>query len=239
MSLSKAEIWTIDEVAQKAGCSVDTIRFYTRQGLLPEIERKGRSLLYGPPHLERLRQIQSLQRRHFSLASIKDLADEGRLDLLERIFALPERSIVREELTRESGLSGELVDQLEALGFLPGPKERGGAEFDGSDLRALRSVGDLLSKGMPPAVLAVLVRLYTQQMAVLKRKLLTTFMDWGNMPNVTEQEVDAFITLASTEIDDFIETFDQLVQYLHRRALQTLIVDALEMGEDERLTAGG
>lgn len=233
--VQRDEILTIDELAQRAGCSVDTVRFYTRQGLLPEIERKGRSVLYGTRHLDRLRQIQSLQDRHFTLAAIRDLAEEGRLDLLESFFLPSERRLSREELVRESGLDPDLVDQLETAGFLSAPKDRGAVDYEISDLRALRSVGELIGRGMPPAVLMVVVKLYLQQMSVLKRKLLSTFMDWGNMPNLTEEEVDSFITLAANDIDAFISTFDLVVQYLHRRTLQSMVVDALEIGEDERL----
>ncbi len=234
MSALATEAWTIDEVAQRAGCSVDTVRFYTRQGLLPSIERRGRSVIYGPNHLDRLKQIQSLQARHFTLASIKDLVEENRLDLLESFFGTPERTLSREELVVESGLHRDTVDQLEALGFLPASKERGAVEYDSDDLRALRSVGELLTKGMPTEVLVVLLQTYLQQMANLKRKLLATFMDAGNLsPDLSEEDVDAFITLAANDIDELIAVFDLVVQYLHRRTLQSLIVDAIEVGQED------
>jgi DNA-binding transcriptional MerR regulator len=234
MAVLQTEVWTIDEVAQRAGCSVDTVRFYTRQGLLPEIERRGRSVLYGPVHLDRLKQIQNLQGRHFTLASIKDLVEDNRLDIMESFFGTPERTLTRDELVYESGLSSDVVDQLESLGYLPASKDRGAVEYDGDDLRALRSVGELLGRGMPMEVLVVLLQTYLQQMATLKRKLLTTFMDTANIsPDLSEADVEQFITAAANNIDELISVFDLVVQYLHRRTLQSLLVDAIEVGLED------
>ncbi len=234
MALARAEVWTIDELAQRAGCSVDTVRFYTRQGLLPDIERRGRSVLYGQPHLDRLRQIQSLQARHFTLAAIKDLAEEGRLDLLESFFGESERRLTRQELLAESGVDPAVLDQLEIMGFLPAPKERGAPDFDVADLRALRAVTELLARGMPPAVLLSLARIYLQQMSALQRRLLATFLDPTNLaPDLSAEEVDNFITLAANDIDELIDLFDMVVQYLHRHTLQSLVVEAIEIGQEE------
>ena len=69
--------WKIDELAHLSGISVDTIRYYSREGLLPDAQRDGRGLIYGPSHLERLKQIRQLQEKHISLAAIRDLLDEG------------------------------------------------------------------------------------------------------------------------------------------------------------------
>ena len=67
--------WRIDELAQRAGVAVDTIRYYQREGLLPAGERSGRSMRYGTRHLERLERIRALQSRRFSLAAIRELLD--------------------------------------------------------------------------------------------------------------------------------------------------------------------
>ena len=67
--------WRIDDLAQRAGVAVDTIRYYQREGLLPAGERAGRSVRYSAAHLERLERIRSLQARRFSLAAIRALLD--------------------------------------------------------------------------------------------------------------------------------------------------------------------
>ena len=65
--------WRIDDLAHRSGLSVDTIRFYQREGLLDPPTRRGRTAVYGPAHLHRLEQIRDLQCRHLSLAAIRGL----------------------------------------------------------------------------------------------------------------------------------------------------------------------
>ncbi len=78
--------WRIDELAHKAGCTVDTIRYYAREGLLQAPEKSGRHKLYGPDHLERLTRIRELQAQRFSLAAIRAIVNVDRPGL-EALFA--------------------------------------------------------------------------------------------------------------------------------------------------------
>src|SRR5205823_6107232 len=78
--------WRIDELAQRAGMAVDTIRYYQRERLLPPAERSGRTKRYGEEHLERLARIRELQSRRFSLAAIRTLLDSERPGFLEQLF---------------------------------------------------------------------------------------------------------------------------------------------------------
>src|SRR6266852_6265869 len=63
----------VEELASRAGVSVDTIRFYQKRRLLPPPRREGRVAWYGAYHLERLARIKELQRGGFSLAVIRRL----------------------------------------------------------------------------------------------------------------------------------------------------------------------
>jgi DNA-binding transcriptional MerR regulator len=69
------EEFTVDELAQRAGTRTSTVRLYQNRGLLPPPEVRGRVGYYSPAHLARLRIIDRLQARGFSLAAIKDLLD--------------------------------------------------------------------------------------------------------------------------------------------------------------------
>ncbi len=81
------ESMRIDELAQRSGLTVDTIRYYQRECLLPPAVRAGRSKLYGPDHLDRLAQIRDLQGRRFSLAAIRALLESERPELVDGIFS--------------------------------------------------------------------------------------------------------------------------------------------------------
>jgi DNA-binding transcriptional MerR regulator len=64
---------TVEELAERSGESVRTIRFYQSEGVLPPPTRQGRQVRYDTSHLERLRAISELQHRGLRLAAIKDL----------------------------------------------------------------------------------------------------------------------------------------------------------------------
>jgi DNA-binding transcriptional MerR regulator len=64
----------IGQVAQKTGLSVDAIRFYEREGLVPRPARtKGGYRLYRQPEIADLEFIQKAQQLGFSLKEIREL----------------------------------------------------------------------------------------------------------------------------------------------------------------------
>ncbi|MHB8329461.1 MAG: MerR family transcriptional regulator [Acidimicrobiales bacterium] len=221
--------WRIDDLARRSGATVDTIRFYQREGLLPPAERRGRSLAYGPEHLERLERIRDLQARHFTLKAIRALAEEGRLGLLDRLFGAEERALARPDLVAESGLDDDMVAELEAIGLLGPPELHGAIAYDGDDLAVLSSVRGSLERGMPRAVAVALARLYLGHMVSLQQQLFTTFAVGGTGlgPALSDEDLDAFRTLAANDIEAFLSDSCVMLEYLHRRGVQRLVVQAL------------
>lgn len=64
----------IGELAKKAGCQVETVRYYEREGLLPAPARsEGNYRLYGPEHLERLVFIRNCRTLDMTLEEIQRL----------------------------------------------------------------------------------------------------------------------------------------------------------------------
>ena len=76
------------ELADRAGVSVRTIRYYIQQGLLPSPEARGPGTRYEREHLDRLKLIRRLQREHLPLAEIRrrmEKLDAGAIrELLDR-----------------------------------------------------------------------------------------------------------------------------------------------------------
>lgn len=67
---------TIGKVANQAGVGIDTVRFYERQGLLPEAQRTESGYrLYSPGDIDRLRFIRRAKTLGFSLEEIAELLD--------------------------------------------------------------------------------------------------------------------------------------------------------------------
>ena len=104
----------IGELAKKAGCRVETVRYYEREGLLPAPARsEGNYRLYGAQHLERLvlirncrtldmtleeiqRLLALLDLPHESCAGINSLVDEHIEHVQARIDSL---QALRDQLT--------------------------------------------------------------------------------------------------------------------------------------------
>jgi MerR family redox-sensitive transcriptional activator SoxR len=66
---------SIGEVARKAGVSVSAIRFYEREGLLPEAERVGGKRRFGADVVRRLQVIDIAKQAGFSLDEVRALLD--------------------------------------------------------------------------------------------------------------------------------------------------------------------
>jgi Cd(II)/Pb(II)-responsive transcriptional regulator len=70
----------IGELAQVAQCTVETVRYYEKEGLLPAPARTaGNFRVYGPEHLERLRFIRNcraLDMSHEEIHTLLRLADQ-------------------------------------------------------------------------------------------------------------------------------------------------------------------
>ncbi|MFJ8075307.1 MerR family transcriptional regulator [Streptomyces sp. NPDC096176] len=70
----EAREYRMEEVAEKAGITVRTLRFYRERGLIPPPRREGRIAWYNEHHLARLRTIAALLERGHTLNGIADLA---------------------------------------------------------------------------------------------------------------------------------------------------------------------
>jgi len=125
------DLLTIDQLAQRSGTTVRTIRFYTGRGLLPPPQLRGRTGLYGPDHLARLELVGELSALGFSLAAIESHlqrlpASVGAAELALQLALLtpwvPEQieEVERTELDRRAGraLDAADLDVLEDLGVV-------------------------------------------------------------------------------------------------------------------------
>jgi DNA-binding transcriptional MerR regulator len=163
--------YRIDELAREAGATVRNVRAYQDRGLLPPPRRSGRVGWYSTAHLARLRLIQSMLDRGYSLGNIAELVgaweqghDLGQLLGLEEALAAPwsdEASVVVPLATLQAqyALDDSDVDVLVGLGLL---------ECSGDDVRVvsprLMDAGaELVAVGVPlPAVLAHARRLRSE-----------------------------------------------------------------------------
>ena len=178
---------TIDQLAERSGISVRTIRFYAGRGLLPAPQLRGRTGLYGPGHLARLELVSELSALGFTLAAIEAQlarlpAEVGAEELvLHRALLTPwvpeqveELSV--DELARRAGraLSPSDLDALEGLGVITRLAE-GVVRLHGP---ALLGQGlEVLESGLPTATWRRAHAIIERHTTALAEDLMAMFQD--------------------------------------------------------------
>lgn len=162
--------YRVDELAAKAGVSVDTVRFYQTKGLLAPPEREGRIALYSEDHLERLLRIRDLKRKGFTLASVRrllagelDAADEALVEALAgplpgEQHAAEGEFLTREELAERIGVAPALLQAIEAEHLLVPRMQDGAPRYTLADVSAAQAGIALLEAGVPLGELLALAR---------------------------------------------------------------------------------
>jgi DNA-binding transcriptional MerR regulator len=77
---SPATQFDLPDLADRAGVSIRTVRYYIQQGLLPKPEARGPGAHYKEEHLDRLLLIKRLQKEHLPLAEIRRAIESGRVE---------------------------------------------------------------------------------------------------------------------------------------------------------------
>jgi DNA-binding transcriptional MerR regulator len=91
--MAETLLYTIGQLAELAGVTPRTIRYYTSEGLLPRPDARGQYALYGEQHLLRLQLIGHLKETYLPLGEIKarieNLDDVQIRDLLDEYRESP------------------------------------------------------------------------------------------------------------------------------------------------------
>ena len=117
----REQAMTIGELARRAACKVQTVRYYEQIGLMPEPARtKGQQRRYGTPHLDRLSFIRHSRELGFPLVAVRELL--GLSDRPEQSCAAADRIARRQlkevesRLVRLRALRAELKRMIEQCG---------------------------------------------------------------------------------------------------------------------------
>ncbi len=159
--------YRVEELADVADVSVDTIRYYQAIDLLPSPEREGRAAWYDDGHLSTLRRIRELKDQGFTLAMIARVL-AGQLDAGEEALAAaivardetaPEvpAAMTLPELSAHTGVSETVLAAVARQGILIGP-ESDEAPYTPADAEAVRAGQALLDSGVPISELLALAR---------------------------------------------------------------------------------
>ncbi|MEH0396804.1 MerR family transcriptional regulator [Streptomyces sp. SID7815] len=197
----------MEELAEEAGITVRTLRFYRERGLIQPPRREGRIAWYDDHHLARLRTITGLLERGHTLNGIADLAatfDSGR-DVAE-VLGLGEPSEETPVRLTPEQLADYFQDQATAEN-LAASMELGYLGIDGDEIvhisrRLLDASSELVRAGVPlDAVLSSgsQVREHADALADLFVRVLRTHTaasDPGQLRTLAHAVVDAELSMA-------------------------------------------
>jgi DNA-binding transcriptional MerR regulator len=145
--------YRVDELAEAAGISVQLVRSYQSKGLLRPPHHEGRIALYDGRHLERLREIQELKRRGYSLRVIAQLLESGppRAEQGdgESAEVVDEETFDLRELADRSGVPTPMLRSLEASGLIRPRRLNGEVRYTHADVRAVSIILTLVGDGLP------------------------------------------------------------------------------------------
>ncbi len=206
----------MQELEAKSGVNRETIRFYIREGLLPEPNRTGRtSAQYDDAHVVKLRAIKRLQdERHLPLAVIRALLNNGNAETVSAASAFPElEADLRSRLMMRSA-AAERIDHLATrVGY--GPEdianlvhagvinlhqdEQGFFWVKGTDVvltercAALKSAGFTAERGFSPATLRMYLD-FTEWLVDAELRMFLNTMAAntakGDIASVAERGID-------------------------------------------------
>lgn len=243
----------IDELARAAGTTTRNVRAYRERGLLPDGRRVGRAMVYGDEHLARLKLIDSLLARGFTLGLIDELVqawesgrDIGALLGLEAALVRPWSDEPASELRPDELLTlfaelgppgGEADAPATAAELLAGPSVQeavglGLIEVDGDEIRVLsprllRIGAELVRAGIPLPPILELAR----QLRDHTDTIATSFVDLA-VDHVVRPLLDDVEALDPAALTAVVERLRPLA----KAAVDVELSRSLELAVADRLT---
>jgi DNA-binding transcriptional MerR regulator len=214
MNAAPAETMSVEQLANRVGMTVRTVRFYAGRGLIPAPRREGRNGYYGPDHLARLELVRELQAHGFTLSAIEGYLERIPADATPEDVAMhrtllapwmpgrPE-TINRAELDVRSGrtLSDDDIEMLVAIGVVePTPVDD---MFNVA--QAHLAVGiQLLDLGLPKEAALAAQRVFNEHGRAVANELTAVFRDqiWPHLrdsnlpPEVIQSMIERFKPLS-------------------------------------------
>jgi len=235
----------VEDLAQLADVSVDTIRFYQKRRLLPAPAREGRVAWYGPEHVERLARIRELQAHGLTLALIGRVVS-GDLDATDAPLAIAvadadarEEILSLGDLAERAGIPVELLEAVAREGLLVPRVHDGEERYTASDIAIVRAGLSMLETGFPLPDLLALARQHNESTREIAEQAVALFDQYVRTPlresdrsdrEKADQLVAAFRVL--------LPAVTALVEHHFRRVLLEVAQEHLEsVGEEHELAA--
>jgi len=235
----------VEDLAARAGESVDTIRFYQKRGLLPPPAREGRVAWYGAEHVERLARVRELQTQGLTLALIGRVVN-GDLDATDAPLAIAvadadarEEFLSLAELAERANVPEALLEAVAREGLLVARAHDGGERYTASDVEIVRAGLSLLEAGFPMSDLLALAREHDASTRAVAERAVALFDQHVRTPLRESAQSDrekADHLVAAFRV--LLPAVTALVEHHFRRVLLAVAQEHLEsVGEAHELAA--
>jgi DNA-binding transcriptional MerR regulator len=174
--------YRIDDLARAAGTTTRNVRGYQDRGLLPRPDRRGRIAIYTDTHLARLKVINNLLHRGFTVRHIADfLLGVQRGDDLAEVLGIREVVTERWSQARSETISADALKSLLNSGnptHYAKLEEFGLIEVDGNnylvrDRETVYAFGRLTKLGLPLTTILDVHGKVEQEMAAVASTLIS------------------------------------------------------------------
>jgi len=223
---STQQLLRIDDLAHISGVPSRTIRFYNTQGLLPAPLMQGRVAYYNQEHLLVLNIIKEFkEQQNLPLDVIKQLLEiraqhgdvQMNLALKQRLLRSltsggQDVKLSKEELIRQTGSTGEQVDELTRQGLLFPIEQDKTLLYTGDDVLLLQLYQRLTQVGLPitlPSLIRFQLRqLVRSEMTAFEQHLFSRWRANGLPPERQATQFEEILTLT-----------DNIISVIHRKLL--------------------
>ncbi|MEA2671395.1 MAG: hypothetical protein QOG45_1615 [Chloroflexota bacterium] len=230
--------YRVERLAAAAEVSVDTVRYYQSQRLLPPPRRQGRLALYGEEHVERIREVRALQRKGLTLAAVRRVL-EGRLgaadqDLAAAVAAVraegeTEELLGLDELAQRSGVAAPLLQAFERAGLRLGRSVDGDHRYSSADVEMVRLGLRLLDSGLPLPELLALARDHDEHVRAVAERAVELFDEHvrGPVRATAADDTEAALRLV-TAFREIFPAVTRLVSHHFREVLLDVAEEHIE-----------
>lgn len=217
------EGYRVSELAERAGVSVDTVRYYQHRGLLDPPARDGRVAYYCDEHLSQLDRIRELKAQGLPLETIGRIlsgTDPTDAVLLSAVAGTTGRSLTLDDVAASTGLPVGILETLVAEGLLASSRDGGG--YSDADVRAVRAGMTLLEAGVPLQDLLDLGRRYSSAVDDIAGEAVELFNRYVRRPADSDPErvIEAFNQLLPAASTLVRHNFERAVLEAARRRLE-------------------
>jgi DNA-binding transcriptional MerR regulator len=233
--------YRVEQLAAAADVSVDTVRYYQSLGLVPAPEREGRIAWYGDEHLERIRDVRSLQRRGLTLAAVGRLV-AGELspadaDLAAAIAAARAAGaaelLTLAQFAVASGVPASLIQAVEREGIRVGQRVDGEERYTTEDIELVRRALRLLELGLPLGDLLSLGREAHDALVGLAERAVDLFDEHVRKPiHDTAPSTDAAAEQMVASFRELLPVVTDLVSRHFRRVLLEVAEERIESPDE-------